>query len=58
MPKNKSLCDAKDRTDNQCSKYKLNDSNYCKLHDYYNNYTEDEKQNVKICSGCKKQKYS
>jgi hypothetical protein len=39
---------------NKCPRKKINESDYCVLHDYLKDYTEEMLNNLSVCSGCKK----
>ena len=47
-------CKGIDRNNNSCRKYAINNDNFCKLHEYLKNYTDDMIKNMKLCSGCNK----
>jgi hypothetical protein len=47
-------CLAKDRNNNGCRNHTINDTRFCKFHDYMIHYTDEMIENSKICSGCKK----
>ena len=50
-------CSAIDRTLKCCRCNVINDTNFCKKHDYMVDYTEEMLSNLQICSGCKKSYY-
>jgi len=50
-------CEWLNRHDKRCVFKKINDTNYCKNHQYVNNYTQEMKDNSKKCVGCVKYKY-
>ena len=52
-----SKCNGLDRYSNKCNKNKLDNINYCKFHEYLNNYNFEQLKNLKLCSGCCKWKY-
>lgn len=47
-------CIAIDRTRANCRNYGINDTQFCKLHQYMCDYTPEMMNNLSICSGCKK----
>lgn len=57
---NKVLCNGKlagkDGLKNCNRKYL--DNMFCRIHQYQNNYTEEEFNNMKVCGGCKRPKYT
>jgi hypothetical protein len=50
-------CNHYDRYQKACIDPKINDTQYCKTHQYMNDYTEDQKNNLKQCSGCRHYKF-
>ncbi len=50
-------CIWQDRNNMQCRTNKINDTDYCNLHQYVKDYTQEEKDKSVICSGCHKKKY-
>jgi hypothetical protein len=50
-------CIAKDRNNNNCRNKSIDETQFCKLHSYMCNYTEEMISNIKLCSGCKKMYY-
>jgi len=56
--KNKKVrCKWFDRQKNNCIFAVINNTDYCKHHQYIKNYTDEMKKNSKICSGCTNYKY-
>jgi len=47
-------CIAIDRARLNCRNYRINDTEFCKLHQYLCDYTPEMMANLSICSGCKK----
>lgn len=50
-------CLAKDRNNNACRNRQINDTRFCKLHQYMNDYTDTMLEQLKLCSGCLKMYY-
>ena len=50
-------CSAIDRNLKGCRCNAINDTSFCKKHDYMVDYTEEMLSNLQICSGCKKSYY-
>ena len=50
-------CSAIDRNLKGCRCNAINDTSFCKKHDYMVEYTEEMLSNLQICSGCKKSYY-
>jgi len=50
-------CRWKDRNFMPCRTSFIKDTEYCKNHQYVANYTDEMKQQSKLCGGCKKVKY-
>ena len=50
-------CSAIDRNLKGCRCNAINDTGFCKKHDYMVDYTEEMLSNLQICSGCKKSYY-
>ena len=50
-------CNAIDRNLKGCRCNTINDTRFCKKHDYMGDYTEEMLSNLQICSGCKKSYY-
>jgi len=50
-------CSAIDRNLKGCRCNAVNDTSFCKKHDYMVDYTEEMLSNLQICSGCKKSYY-
>ena len=50
-------CSAIDRNLKGCRCNAINDTRFCKKHDYMVDYTEEMLSNLQICSGCKKSYY-
>lgn len=50
-------CGGKDRNGDECRNYTLNETQFCKFHQYMNVYTEDMLSKLKLCVGCKKMYY-
>lgn len=50
-------CAGKDRHMNACRYSSCNDTTFCKNHQYMVEYTDDQMNNLTICSGCKKAKF-
>ena len=50
-------CSAIDRNLKGCRCNAVNDTGFCKKHDYMVDYTEEMLSNLQICSGCKKSYY-
>ena len=50
-------CLAIDRNLKGCRCNAINDTRFCKKHDYMTDYTEEMLSNLQICSGCKKSSY-
>ena len=50
-------CLAIDRNLQRCRCNVINDTRFCKKHDYMVDYTEEMLSNLQICSGCKKSYY-
>lgn len=50
-------CLAKDRNNENCRNNQLDTSNFCKFHQYMNDYSEKMLNELTICSGCKKMYY-
>jgi len=50
-------CLAIDRNLKGCRCNAINDTRFCKKHDYMGDYTEEMLSNLQICSGCKKSYY-
>ena len=50
-------CLALDRNLKGCRCNAINDTRFCKKHDYMTDYTEKMLSNLQICSGCKKSSY-
>ena len=50
-------CLAIDRNLKGCRCNAINDTRFCKKHDYMTDYTEEMLSNLQICSGCKKSYY-
>lgn len=55
--KKDSKCNWFDRNNKKCRNRFLKNSDYCKMHLYVGNYTEEQKKNSKKCSGCNMVKY-
>jgi len=53
MPKPEKCC-AKTRTNEQCRVKKIQDTNFCKNHQYMCDYTEEQMKNTELCKGCLK----
>lgn len=53
----KGKCTWNDRYDMPCISKKVENTEYCKLHQYVEKYTKEEKEQSVICSGCRKKKY-
>ncbi len=51
---NKIRCDGINNSGNKCTKSPINGTKFCKTHDYMINYTPEQMNNLKFCSGCKK----
>jgi hypothetical protein len=50
-------CEWYDRKMNNCRFNKINDTLYCKAHQYVIGYTKEEKNKSKLCKGCKRVLY-
>ena len=50
-------CLSKDRNGDQCRNNGLDDTRFCKFHQYMNEYTDDMLAHLELCKGCKKQYY-
>ncbi len=50
-------CGGIDRNYNQCRNDAINETAFCKYHDYMTEYTEEEISDLELCSGCKMMKY-
>tara|TARA_B110000285_G_scaffold46692_1_gene52469 strand:+ start:1126 stop:2904 length:1779 start_codon:yes stop_codon:yes gene_type:complete len=50
-------CLAIDRNLKGCRCNAINDTRFCKKHDYMTDYTEEMLSNLQVCSGCKKSYY-
>jgi len=50
-------CLAKDRNKDSCRNNQLDESTFCKFHQYMNDYTDEMLNNLTLCSGCKKMHY-
>ena len=50
-------CLAKDRNNEKCRNNHLDQSKFCKFHQYMNDYSEEMLNNLTLCSGCKKMYY-
>ena len=50
-------CLSKDRNNNNCRNSSINSTNFCKLHQYMCNYTDNMLDNLQLCKGCKKMYY-
>ena len=51
IPLDKMKCQSKDRNSKSCRNFAI--VNYCKIHSYMEEYTDEMKANVKLCSACK-----
>lgn len=51
-------CNGLTGTMNRCTKNKINDTNYCKVHQYMNEYTQEMLTKMKKCSSCRMAKYT
>ena len=47
-------CLSKDRNDKCCRFSPMEDTRFCKFHQYMKEYTDDMLANLELCSGCKK----
>lgn len=52
-----SKCIAIDRYSKKCNLSKLDGIDYCKFHNYLNDYTKEQLDNLTLCSGCNKWKF-
>ena len=52
-----SKCKGLDKNNNLCRNSALDNIKFCKFHDYMSNYTEEQMNNLTLCSGCNKQYY-
>lgn len=52
-----SKCNGKDRKNESCRNSSLENSDFCKYHQYMENYTVEMLNNLTQCKGCKKQYY-
>ena len=50
-------CLSKDRNNRCCRNNQINQTNFCKLHQYMCNYTLDMLNSIQLCKGCKKMHY-
>lgn len=50
-------CKGIDRDRNVCRRYELNNSGFCRFHQYMVEYDVDMMKNLSLCSGCKKMYY-
>lgn len=50
-------CLGKDRNKDLCRNNQLDETNFCKFHQYMNDYTDEMLNNLTLCSGCKKMYY-
>lgn len=50
-------CLGKDRNKDSCRNNQLDETNFCKFHQYMNDYTNEMLNNLTLCSGCKKMYY-
>lgn len=50
-------CLGKDRNNENCRNNQLDDSEFCKFHQYMNDYSKEMLDNLSLCSGCKKMYY-
>lgn len=57
MPKDNVKCLGKDRTGGDCRNGAIDDTLFCKYHQYMNDYNDDMLDNLTQCKGCKKQYY-
>src|SRR5579871_2824635 len=57
LKEGKFKCKGIDCNRNPCRNYALEDSSFCKYHDYMKKYTDEMILNLKLCSGCKKMYY-
>jgi len=50
-------CLGKDRNGDVCRNNQLGESNFCKFHQYMNDYSDDMLSKLQVCGGCKKMYY-
>ena len=50
-------CLSKDRNSNGCRNHSIDNSRFCKLHQYMNEYTDSMLEQLRLCSGCSKMHY-
>ncbi len=50
-------CNGTERTGNSCITKPINDTDYCRFHQYMVGYTQEQIDNVLLCSDCKMYKY-
>ena len=50
-------CLSKDRNNRCCRNNQINQTNFCKLHQYMCNYTLDMLNSIQLCKGCNKMHY-
>ena len=50
-------CLAKDRHNECCRNKQIENTNFCKLHQYMRNYTTEMLEKIELCKGCKKMYY-
>jgi hypothetical protein len=55
--KEKLKCKGKDRNNDNCRNHSINDTLFCKYHDYMYEYTDEMLDNLKLCNGCDKMYY-
>ena len=57
MSINKVKCQARDRNNDHCRNGTINGTNFCGIHEYLCDYTDDMLANLSLCTGCNKMKY-
>lgn len=50
-------CLSKDRNNNNCRNHRVDETRFCKLHQYMNEYTDAMLEELTLCSGCLKMYY-